>query len=201
MPPVARYPEPVADIHFAIRWLKSRSQRYGIAPSRVGGLGTSSGGHQLMLNALRPSDPRYAARALEGASVSAELAFVAACWPVLDPLARYRMAKAKAMERHILAHDAYWPDEAAMAEGNPQSILDRGEQERMPPLLLVQGMADTIVPPDMTERFAASYRAAGGAVSVAMFEGEAHTFITKRPDVPAARAAIDRIIGFVRAAG
>ena len=30
--------------------------------------------------------------------IDASLAFVIACWPVLDPLARYKMAKAKGMD-------------------------------------------------------------------------------------------------------
>jgi acetyl esterase len=199
MPPGARYPEPVADINFAIRWLKRSAERFAVVPAWVGGLGTSSGGHQLMLNALKTADPRYAGIRLEGEAVSAELAWVVGCWPVLDPLARYRMAKARGMERHIQAHEAYWPNEAAMVEGSPQAILERGEQQALPPLFLIQGLADTTVPPDMTDRFAATYRAAGGQVSIAAFEGEAHTFITKRPEAPASKAAIEQLVGFVRA--
>src|SRR6185503_13350754 len=52
-PPVAHYPEPVADINFAIRWLKANCD---LPEARIGGMGTSSGGHQLMLNAMRPKD-------------------------------------------------------------------------------------------------------------------------------------------------
>jgi acetyl esterase/lipase len=60
MPPVAGYPGCVADINYAIRWLKVYARMLG-APDRVGGIGTSSGGHQITLSALRPRDPRYAA--------------------------------------------------------------------------------------------------------------------------------------------
>jgi acetyl esterase len=59
MPPAARYPDCVADINYAIRWLKVYARMLG-APDRVGGIGTSSGGHQITLSALRPRDPRYA---------------------------------------------------------------------------------------------------------------------------------------------
>ncbi len=83
MPPVAPYPASVQDINFAIRFLKSRAREWGSDPARVGGFGTSSGGHQILLAALRPHDPRYAA--LPGpagmpAGIDASLAFVVSAW-------------------------------------------------------------------------------------------------------------------------
>src|SRR3974377_824667 len=60
MPPAVRYPETVADINFGIRYLKANAERFATRSELVGGLGTSSGGHLLLLNALRPRDPRYA---------------------------------------------------------------------------------------------------------------------------------------------
>jgi acetyl esterase len=198
MPPTVRYPEPVADINFATRWLKQSAARLGSTPELVGGIGTSSGGHQIMLSALRPDDPRYAAIALPDSEAGASLAYAVACWPVLDPLARYRMAKQKNMQLHIQSHDAYWPDEAAMAEGNPQTIVERGEPKTMPPMLLIQGTADTTVPPAMTQHFADTYRANGGSAALELFDGKPHTFITHEPDAPASREAIAHIIRFVQ---
>lgn len=197
MPPAARYPDCLADINFAIRWLKQRARNAGLPPNAVGGIGTSSGGHQMMLSAMRPRDPRYAA--LPGPGEDATLAYVIACWPVLDPLSRYRMAKAKGMDEHVAAHHAYWPDEAAQAEGNPQMILDRGEGVELPPTLLIQGTGDVILPTDMADNFAAAYRRAGGSIALRKFDGQPHTFITKDPDNPASRDAMEAIKAFVRA--
>jgi acetyl esterase len=197
MPPVARYPDCLADINYAIRWLKVYARMVGAAGDRVGGIGTSSGGHQIMLGAMRPRDPRYAV--LPGpAGIDAALAFVIACWPVLDPLARYRMAKAKGMDDHVAAHHAYWPDEAAQAEGNPQMILDRGERVELPPALLIQGTGDVILPTDMADNFTAAYRKAGGTIDLRTFEGQPHTFITKEPAAPASLEATEVIKAFVR---
>jgi acetyl esterase/lipase len=197
MPPVARYPDCLADINYAIRWLKQHAATMGVSADRVGGIGTSSGGHQIMLSAMRPRDPRYSAiPGPEG--VDASLAFVIACWPVLDPLARYRMAKAKGMDDHVAAHHAYWPDEAAQAEGNPQMILDRGESVELPPTLVIQGTGDVILPTDMADKFAASYRNAGGWILLRKFEGQPHTFITKEPTAAASLEATEAIKAFVR---
>src|SRR5258707_7190195 len=88
MPPAARYPDTVADVNFGIRFLKANAVKFATRPGLVGGLGTSSGGHLLLLNALRSRDPRYASHPLAGAEPS--LAFAIACWPAAHPLARYR---------------------------------------------------------------------------------------------------------------
>lgn len=200
MPPVARYPDCIADINAAIRWLKAHAADRGIAPDRVGGMGTSSGGHQIMVAAMRPNDPRYAALPLP-ATADASLAFVVLGWPVVDPLARYRYAQVGNKTPYLEAHRAYWPSEADMGEGNPQLILERGEAASLPPVLLVQGTKDEALTPDMADRFAAAYRGAGGRLHLEKYEGQAHTFITKAAGSPASDAAIASISTFVQSAG
>lgn len=199
MPPVARYPDCIADINFAIRWLKQHAHDFGARSDLVGGIGTSSGGHQLMLSAMRPQDSRYAALRLPGApDIDATLTFAIACWPVVDPLARYEMAKEKGMTDHLAAHDAYWPSLDAMAEGNPQLILDRGEPAKLPPALLIQGAADAILPAGMADNFANAYRKAGGTIDLRKFDGQPHTFITKDPGSQGSMQAIELIKTYVR---
>lgn len=197
-PPVARYPDCIADINVAIRWLKGQAAELGIDPRRVGGMGTSSGGHQMMLSALRPRDPRYAALAIAGGQ-DAALAYVVLGWPVIDPLARYRYAEAGNKTPYLEAHHAYWPSVEAMGEGNPQLILERGETvPSLPPVLLLQGSADEALPEGMADRFAAAYQSAGGTIELVKFINEGHTFITKRLGSPASLEAIARIKSFVR---
>jgi acetyl esterase/lipase len=202
MPPLAKFPVPVADINLAIRWLKQRAPSLGLDANAIGGIGTSSGGHQLLLNALRPDDARFAAESLpDGLCVDASLAFIIACWPVADPLARYHYALEEKMSIHVDSHRAYWKDEAEMAEGSPQRIVEAGEMTHLPPLLLIQGTDDTVLSPGMTRRFAAAYRAAGGAVSLREFSGQPHTFITKAPGQTASQAALDAITAFALSRG
>jgi len=61
------YPAQVQDIHYGIRWLKANAARFNADPATVGGLGTSSGGHGIVLSAMRPYDLRYRALPLTGA--------------------------------------------------------------------------------------------------------------------------------------
>jgi acetyl esterase/lipase len=101
------------------------------------------------------------------------------------------------MALHVTSHEAYWPDEAAMAAGNPQRIVTEDEATHLPPLLLIQGTGDTALPPGMADRFAEAYTTAGGTLELEKFAGEPHTFITKSPDSEASRAAIERIKRFI----
>ncbi len=196
MPPEAGYPAAVADVNAGIRWLKAHAPEFGARAETVGGLGTSSGAQTLLLNALRPTDPRYAALPI-GGGTDASLAFVVAGWPVADPLARFRMLEQQGNTTTVSAHLTYWHTEDAMAEGSPQLILERGEAVRMPPLLIVQGTNDANLTPDMADRFAAAYRAKGGSVQLEKFAHEPHSFIKTPVDPTAAARALDLIATFV----
>ena len=203
LPPLARYPVPVADVNHAIRWLKSQAERFGSRADLVGALGTSSGGHLLLLNLLRPHDPRYAALTLAGDAAAgapdATVAFAVVCWPVADPPTRYRTMQARGNQRLVAAHDQFWPSVEAMEEGSPQAILQSGEDVvTATPLLVMQGTADDNLTPDMAGRLADAYRAAGGAATLRMWPDMPHAFIAADPAAPAAIDALAGIIAFVR---
>jgi acetyl esterase len=195
MPPAVRYPDTVSDVNFGVRFLKANAGRFATRSELVGGLGTSSGGHLLLLNALRPRDPRYASHPLPGAD--AGLAFAIACWPVADPLARYRAVGERGNDRLVEAHRQFWPSEEAMAEGNPQLILERGEPVDKPPALIMQGTADDNLTPDMAAHFAAAYTKAGGLISFHKFAGQPHAFIARDPAAPDAQRALGLIVDFI----
>jgi acetyl esterase len=198
-PPVAGYPASVADVHFATRWARAHAAELGGDPAMLGGLGISSGGHQLLLVAMRPGDPRYGALPLpEAPEESARLDFLILCWPIADPLARYHWAAANRRQDLIDRHDAYWGTEAAMAEGNPRQLLESGGYASLPPALILQGSADQNVPYEIVADFARRYRQARGPVRFELFDGEPHGFIKGRPDEAAARQSRELIVSFIR---
>ena len=206
MPPDGKYPDSLADVNYAIRWCKARAAQFGASPDRVGILGVSSGGHQAMLAAMRPQDPRYVALKAPGdATIDASVRAVVLCWPVIDPLGRYRYAKnlreEGKHEKHaaewMACHEKYWQDETEMAEGNPTLALERGERVRMPPVLYLQGNADIAHPKPSRDQFVAGYRKAGGRVELYLFDGVGEAFITNDPNSSQAKDALEKIIEFV----
>ena len=196
MPPVARYPLTVTDISAGLRWLRTHSTDVGTVPSRVGLLGTSSGGHLALLSALRPHDPRYTG-APAGGEPDTAVTYAVLGWPVSDPVARYRMVRERGDSRLAEAHHAFWADEAEMAEGSPLDIVARGDAQNLPALLILQGTSDDNLTPDMQQRFVEAYRARGGRVELAIFEGQPHSFISRDPDGAAAHDALVRITSFI----
>jgi acetyl esterase/lipase len=194
MPPAAAYPASVADINYAVRWLKTHAREFGTLPELVGAIGNSSGSHLAMLVGMRPHDPRYSAISLPAGAPAADasLRFAVLCWPVIDPLARYRYVKelqrqgksSRELDSVIPQHDAYWKTEDAMAEGNPVLALERGERVSLPPVLYLQGTHDRFHPRVDLDRFVAGYRKAGGHLELELFEGEDHAFL-RNPSSPA----------------
>jgi acetyl esterase/lipase len=197
MPPEAPYPTAVADVNFGVRWLKANAARFASRPELVGGLGSSSGAHLLLLSALKPRDPRYVALHL-AIGHDAGLPWLVACWPVADPLARYHAVKARGNDRLVQAHHQFWPSEDAMGEGNPQRILERGEVVELPRALVLQGTNDDNLTPDMADNLVAAYRRRGGTIALEKFEGQPHTFVSRDPTSAASLRALELIKAFVR---
>jgi acetyl esterase len=171
------YPASVQDTNYGTRWFKAHAREYNADPRHLGGLGGSSGGHVLMLSAMRPRDARYAALPLpDGQDVDASLAYAIACWPILDPFHRYFFAQETGRDELMKRTEGYFRTQVAMREGNPQMLLDRGEKVELPPALLIQGTADNNLTMAMSLRFVASYRLAGGEAELEQFADMPHGF-------------------------
>ncbi len=200
LPPDAGYPASVQDMNLAIRWLKVHGRDFGGTP-HVGALGVSSGGHLVLLGGIRPRDPRYSALPLEGhPEADASLAYVVACWPVSDPLYRYQVARRAGNDSVVRAHDAYWGSEAAMSEGSPPLILERGEPVDLPPTLVVQRKKDEQHPLEMQQRLVEWYRRRGGSIEMPLYDFLPRPF-SLEPEYPDALRAMEAITGFVRRYG
>src|SRR5262249_33793994 len=140
------------------------------------------------------------------AKTDARLACMVLCWPVIDPLGRYRTAKdaiakggtyPEEFNRLPALHDKYWGSEAAMTEGNPVMLLERGGKAELPPSLYLQGSADQVHPRPQLDRFVATFRKAGGELDLQFYEGEIQGWINRKPGTPNAVAAMQKIVEFV----
>jgi acetyl esterase len=176
--PAAPYPASVQDGNYGIRWLKAKAQEWKGDPATVGALGSSSGGHVIELCALRLNDPRYNAYPLpEAPKLDARLRYVVARSPVSDPFARYQQAERRQWQEMIQNSKNYFAPWETIYDGNPQLILERREAATLPPTFILQGELDNNVLPEVQQRFAAAYRAAGGECDLEIFLGCEHRWV------------------------
>jgi acetyl esterase/lipase len=190
------YPAMVQDVNYATRWIKRNASALGIRPGPVGALGTSSGGHLVLLSAVRPFDPRYAALPLpSGDGADASLGYVVACWPPVDPYLRYEFARETGRDSLVEATLGCFGTTEVMKSASPERIVAAGRAQALPPVLVVQGTADANIPMPMIERFSATYRAAGGALQLEAFADEPHGF-AMQPG-PQGERALALILDFV----
>ena len=202
MPPDAPYPASLQDINYGVRWLKAHATEFHSAPERVGIYGTSSGGHQVLLAAMRPDDARYRALPLpEAPGLDARVAFVVSGWGVVDPLARYGLAKGADAQFMIEANHQFWGNEETMSEGSPPRILARGEKVATPPAFLFQGTKDKWTPVATVQNFVELYRKAGGTIELVLYEGEPHAFVNDHPESPNTPKAVAAMTSFIRGFG
>jgi acetyl esterase len=192
----APYPASVQDANYGVRWLKARAAEWSGDPSRLGVYGSSTGGYVAQLLAMRPRDPRYGALPLPAApTLDATVAYVATRSPISDPYARFQQAERMKREGMIEATNIYFNPWETIFEGNPQQILERRETVMLVPMLIMQGALDDNVLPALQEKFAATYRAAGGACELTVFEDSEHEWVAKPgPQTDRARAMVKAFI-------
>jgi acetyl esterase/lipase len=173
---LAPHPAAQQDQSYALRWLKAHAAEYNGSPEHVGVVGWSSGGHQVILGAMKPDE--FATIPLaEAPNLDARPAYVIMGWPVLDPVARYQLAIDTKNEGLQANHLRYFGDMAGQEAHNPPRILERGETVELPPALIVQGAADESLPRMMAERFVELYSLAGGVIELGKYPGEPHGFM------------------------
>jgi len=178
--PEAPYPASVQDANYGVRWLKNKAAGWKGDARHLGVLGSSSGGHVAQLLAMRPRDPGYSAHPLTGApGIDATIAYVATRSPISDPYARYQQAERMKRAEMMQKSKTYFNPWETIHEGNPQHILDRRETASLPPMLVMQGALDDNVLPAIQEKFAASYRAAGGDCQLEIFDGCQHEWVAQ----------------------
>jgi len=192
----APYPASVQDASYGVRWLKSKAAGWNGETSRLGVYGSSSGGHVAQLLAMRPRDARYNAIPLAAApSLDSTVSYVATRSPISDPYARFQQAERMKREGMIENSRIYFNPWETIHEGNPQRILERREPVTLVPMLIMQGALDDNVLPAVQEKFAATYRAAGGVCELTVFEDSEHEWVAKPgPQTERAREMVKAFI-------
>ena len=148
------------DVKSAIRYLRAHADEHQIDPTRVAAWGTSSGGNTALLLGMTGDDPRYTSSVHPEQSDAVKVVvdvfgptdmmslFVTRHGDIdtvqLDP-------GAEAYYNRILGHAWNSPEGRAVADSISPLQLLRGGME-LPPMQLLYGDADPVVPYDQGER-------------------------------------------------
>ena len=194
--PESPYPACVQDANYAVRWLKTKAAAWNGNPARIGVYGSSSGGHVAELLAMRPRDSRYNAIPLgEAPSADASVAYVAMRSPISNTFARYQNAEKLKRNAMVKNNTTFFVPWDTIHESNPQEILDRHEAITKVPFLIMQGALDDNVLPAVQEKFAQTYRDAGGDIQYELFEGCEHEWVAQPgPQTDRAREMVKAFI-------
>jgi len=193
--PEAPYPACVQDANHAVRWLKVNAARWNGDSGKIGVYASSSGGHVAELLAMRPRDPRYNSIPLAAANVDAGVAYVAMRSPVSNTFARYENAVRRGNEGMMKNNKVFFNPWETIHEGNPQEILEREEKVTLVPFLIMQGALDDNVLPQVQEKFAKTYQAAGGDCDYRLFENSVHEWVAEPgPQTDKAREVVKEFI-------
>jgi acetyl esterase/lipase len=164
----ARFPAQIHDTKRAIRWVRSHAGELGFDPDRLCLEGHSAGAHLVLLAAGTPDDARLDPP--EGAGgVSAAVAAVAAVYPpVLFYLGETRPSGG------LPARSLPGADESEESVRLASPI--EHVTPALPPVMLLHGDADKVVPVSASRRYEERVRAVGGKVDLHIFGGLPHGF-------------------------
>jgi acetyl esterase/lipase len=167
--PRFHYPAAIDDVQRAIRFVRFHAREYGIDATRLGGVGGSSGGHLLGLAAMLGSagDPQDADPVNRE---SAALTAVVLRAPLLD-LARIDTVEGTA---YVVSFMEAPPSNASAAAAYAAASPITHVSARSPPVLLLHGDADTLVPIAQSEAMKAALEAANVPVKLVRIPGGVH---------------------------
>jgi acetyl esterase/lipase len=156
------WPQNLYDCKTAVRWLRANADRLGVDPDRIGVIGGSAGGQLAAMVAVAGPEA-----GLEPPGPYPELSSRVQCAVVLygpadlahwKDIPAWRRTRAEDPELYRVSSPVTWTDSAD------------------PPILLLHGTADEIVPVSQSERFAAVLSKKGVEHKLVLVEGAAHTF-------------------------
>lgn len=164
----ARFPAQIHDVKRALRWARAHAPSFGFDPDRLCLEGHSAGGHLALLAAGSPFDSRLDPPEGDGGVSAAVAAVVAVYPPVLFHIGGDRPSGSAPAS--VLPGADQSEEMAALA-----SPIEHVSPE-LPPVMLLHGDADKVVPVSTSLRYAERVRAVGRPVDLHLFAGLPHGF-------------------------
>ncbi len=179
------FPGAIHDAKCSIRWLRAHAADYKIDSKHIGVIGFSAGGSLALLLALAPAN-----KELEGkgghADQSSRVQAVVSYFAPTDltqlmahkPTGFFAGLKAQYVQKSL----------ETWLGGSPEKVGDRYRQaspvtyvcKECPPIILLQGGADDVVPVEQALLFSKKMEAVGGHAELVIFQKSPHDFDAKK---------------------
>jgi acetyl esterase/lipase len=176
----AHYPAQIQDVKAAVRWLRANAATYGIDPNRVVVWGASAGGQLAAVLGTSCGVPELEGTPVRGAETSSCVQGVVDFYGPTDfkvedsqrlPGSMTHDEPTSANSRYLGCAVQSCPPEQLRLE-NPISFVDKSD----PPFLIMQGDADTLVPPKQSQILYDALQKAGVKSELVMVHGVNHIF-------------------------
>ncbi len=163
--PDYQHPIPLGDAQRAIRWVRAKSNEYGIKKNRIGILGFSAGGHLTSSSATHfDSGNPNAEDQIERESCRPDFAIL--LYPVISFVTEYTH---KGSKKNLLGEN---PDPELVKHMSSELQVT----SETPPCFLMHAGEDTGVPPENSVLFYMACRKAGVPAEIHIFEKGKHGF-------------------------
>lgn len=189
----AQFPAAVEDCKCAVRWLRANAQKYNVDPDRIGVWGSSAGGHLSMMVACADGLegdggwPEYSSRVRAACAYFGPSDFIS--WYELYESGLSRDTAPIQFLGGTMEEkpEAYWL-------ASPVNHVSADD----PPLLLVHGDLDPVVPFEQSEIMCQAYLEAGLEVTLVMVSGAGHGFkpLTESPISPSPEEIEQLVLDF-----
>lgn len=175
--PATTYPHSFQDCLDAVDWAVANAARIGADPTRIGLWGDSAGGHLVLLLATSQTNPAFSGPRLR--SEPARLRGAVAFYPPTD------LAALHAAEQRLgtgIVRDFLGATPAAAPQRWREASPIEHVHAALPPIFLLQGTRDFLVPHAQATSFAERLAAAGAPHRLEIVEGGVHGFDRIAPD-------------------
>jgi acetyl esterase/lipase len=165
------------DIHRAVRFIRRNAAKYGVDPNRLGLTGGSAGGHLSLTMATQGSPGEPGAKDPVERE-SSQVQCVACFFPPTDFLNYSRPGEDAVGVGTLKDFKPAFGPRADTAEGRQQLGREISPiyfvHSNMPPILIIHGDADTLVPIYQARSFVKRCEAVGSPVKLVVREGKRH---------------------------
>ena len=170
--PKVKYPEHLVDCKRALAWIREHAEEYSVDPDFVVVTGGSAGGHLCALVALTQDDPRFQP-GFESADTSVQAAVpFYGVYDMLDRGGDHNHVFRDFLERMVMGvppdeHEELWRNYSPVDHVGPDA----------PPMFVIHGDRDVLVPVEGARRFVEHLRAVSRSTVVyAELQGAQHAF-------------------------